>query len=307
MDAGGFGQDKSDGATTPHADGGGLFTSVSPSLDLSGSSMTHSSRKADSSQPPSVTARRQLAPTWSPQGNGNGPDGGFSYANVVSAGVELSDGSRDLRSGSNGDHMDLGDDHFRLSSENDWLDNQLDKDGLGFGPLWGSMAQPAQHSTNGFGHELYTTGTSGGNSPSNTNGNSLAIGGLGQHGGHAQRPPRGDPTHLMSADEMVNISLSFLPMMVSRASANPPFIHDQIYRCSEGDVKEPIARAMVCISAHDGAMPSGLSFVHEMIKKERDGLVKSFVSCLSAQPTGSPLDPWLLTLPRMAGRMQLRY
>ena len=76
---------------------------------------------------------------------------------------------------------------------------------------------------------------------------------------------------------MANVILGYLPMMVAREPPAPPFIHDQIYQCSDGDVKEPIARAMVCINAHTGAMPSGRSFVEEMINKERDRLIKSFV------------------------------
>ncbi|KAF2124336.1 hypothetical protein P153DRAFT_435105 [Dothidotthia symphoricarpi CBS 119687] len=80
--------------------------------------------------------------------------------------------------------------------------------------------------------------------------------------------------------------MGFLPMMISRSSPAPPFIHDRIYQCSEGDVKEPIARAMVCINAHIGAMPSGRNFVNEMVHHERDGILESFILALFGDSKG---------------------
>jgi hypothetical protein len=83
---------------------------------------------------------------------------------------------------------------------------------------------------------------------------------------------------IIKAEDMVGIIMGYLPMMIALEPPAPPFVHSQIYRCGEGDVKEPIARAMICIQAHIAAMPSGRPFVHDMVNKERDKLVKSFVS-----------------------------
>jgi hypothetical protein len=81
----------------------------------------------------------------------------------------------------------------------------------------------------------------------------------------------------ISAEKTVSLVKSYLLMMTSQLPPTPPFIHDQIYSCTKGDVKEPIARAMICIQAYSNAMPSGRSFVYDMINKERDSLINSFV------------------------------
>lgn len=134
-----------------------------------------------------------------------------------------------------------------------WSDSQLDRNDIAFTSLWGNMGgahdAPLPHA---LGTPPAPTSIRGANSTKN-----------------------GDVA--LTPEKMVNIILGYLPMMVSREPPAPPFIHDQIYRCGDGDVKEPIARAMVCISAHTGAMPSGRSFVHEMINTERGRLIKSFV------------------------------
>lgn len=130
-----------------------------------------------------------------------------------------------------------------------WSGSQLDRNDIAFTSLWGNM---------GGSHDA----------PPHALGTPTAA--------SSMRTANGDSSAL-SPEEMVSVILGYLPMMVSREPPAPPFVHEQIYRCGDGDVKEPIARAMVCISAHTGAMPSGRSFVHEMINTERGRLIKSFV------------------------------
>lgn len=130
-----------------------------------------------------------------------------------------------------------------------WSHSQLDRNDIAFTSLWGNM---------GGAHDAPLCHTRHNDS-------------------HTPASPVRSRDAALSPEKMVNVILGYLPMMVSREPPAPPFIHDQIYRCGDGDVKEPIARAMVCISAHTGAMPSGRSFVHEMINTERGRLIKSFV------------------------------
>lgn len=142
--------------------------------------------------------------------------------------------------------------HMSPTNGDGWLTSPLDKE-LGFAPLW-----------------------------RNDNGQQFAFeaGQQNQHALKALQLPK-KKSFVMSADAMVSQVQSYLPMMTSRDTPAPPFIHDQIYRCNEGDVKEPIARVMICINAYNNAMPSGRAFVYDMIDKERDALVKSFVTCRS--------------------------
>lgn len=59
----------------------------------------------------------------------------------------------------------------------------------------------------------------------------------------------------------------------------PPFVHCSIYRCSLGEVAPPVAIALSCMGAFCNMLPTSKSFVYDMINREREKLVTSFV-CL---------------------------
>lgn len=84
------------------------------------------------------------------------------------------------------------------------------------------------------------------------------------------------PFHKMSTDDDLIKALSEYPQMMLKRGTYPPFVHHRLYRCVEGDVLEPLANAFCCVSAHNAALPSSETFVHIMMNKERDRLVKSF-------------------------------
>lgn len=99
-----------------------------------------------------------------------------------------------------------------------WSGSQLDRNDIVFTSLWGNMGGAHDRLPHALGTPLGPTSIRGTNSTEN-----------------------GDIA--LTPEEMVNVILGYLPMMVSQEPPAPPFIHDQIYRCGDGDVKEPIARA----------------------------------------------------------------
>ncbi|OCL05441.1 hypothetical protein AOQ84DRAFT_413578 [Glonium stellatum] len=84
------------------------------------------------------------------------------------------------------------------------------------------------------------------------------------------------PFHKMGTDDDLVKLLSKYPQMMLKRGTYPPFVHHRLYRCVEGDVLEPLANAFCCVSAHNAALPSSATFVHALMNKERDRLVKSF-------------------------------
>ena len=168
----------------------------------------------------------------------------------------------DPAGGSSSSHPSVENVAFQMSSTNgdEWLGASLENENVSFGALWSSGLRSKNLSIEGLDsiHQSVLDARQPDQrtqwSPSFTN-----------------RAPA------ISAENMVSLVMSYLPMMTSQFSPAPPFIHDQIYHCNKGDVKEPIARAMICIQAYSNAMPSGRSFVYDMINKERDSLIKSFV------------------------------
>lgn len=68
------------------------------------------------------------------------------------------------------------------------------------------------------------------------------------------------------------------PQMMLKAGTYPPFVHPTVYRCSEGEVLEALAIAFCCLGSYNAAMNSSQNFAHSLINKERDRLVKDFVS-----------------------------
>ncbi|KAF2626052.1 hypothetical protein BU25DRAFT_449737, partial [Macroventuria anomochaeta] len=163
--------------------------------------------------------------------------------------------------GSSGSHPSVENMAFQMLSTtgDEWLGASLDNGNVSFAALWGSGLQTNNPSIDGLDstHQSVLDTREPDQrlqwSPSSTN-----------------RAPA------ISAENMVSLVMSYLPMMTSQLPPTPPFIHDQIYHCNKGDVKEPIARAMICIQAYSNAMPSGRSFVYDMINKERDSLIESF-------------------------------
>lgn len=252
-----------DGMATPSepmsAADGHLLGSVSPSVDMPRSSRSSLPYSA------AVAARsHHVTPSWSPAME-HATHGAFPFpADTPSAASSTGRLSYDAFGVPAGGDADM-----------DWSGNQLDRNDMAFASLWGNMG-----AHNAPPHALGTP-----TAPSSVrtadpvhNGDSSALGDNTRHpDGHGPRSPAAGCDVVLSPEEMVNIILGYLPMMVSRDPPAPPFVHDQVYRCSDGDVKEPIARAMVCINAHTGAMPSGRRFVHEMINTERGRLIKLFV------------------------------
>jgi hypothetical protein len=293
LDIGTFLRDKSDEISPQEAMSGRvdgrLYENGSPPLDMSRVHGPYSTSMDDIvathqralSQPSSVAGGHSVNPNWSP-GIENGGHVGFPFSNDITAGGMLGETESNGKGSSNSGRPQFRLSRFGLSSNNedDWLSNQMNRDGnLGF-PLWNNIAQQSEHSTVAQNGTQYTLGTPDASRiASPHNGGSLALSGASRHNGHALGSPSRQHVPSMPVEEIVEVVLSYLPMMVSREPPTPPFIHDQIYRCSDGDVKEPIARAMVCINANRGAMPSGRRFVYDMINRERDGLIKSFVSC----------------------------
>jgi hypothetical protein len=192
----------------------------------------------------------------------------------------------------------MGDMSYGMSSNGDeWLGTTMEKGGIDFGSLWGpSIERRSEQST--YDSERFTafrpdlsSRASSSYSAHVADGSGLALGGSSHYSPMGTPSLVADSTHqshvpAMKPEDMVGIIMGYLPMMIALEPPAPPFVHSQIYRCGEGDVKEPIARAMICIQAHIAAMPSGRPFVHDMVNKERDKLVKSFVS----SPTTHPWD-----------------
>lgn len=238
---------RADGMATPSepvsAADDRLFGSISPSVD-----MPRSSRP---SLPYSAAApSHHVTPSWSPPME-HAAHGAFPFpADTPSAAGGIGCLSYEA---------------FGVSSSGDanmdWSGNQLDRNDIAFASLWNNIGAPSSVRTADSVH----------------NGDSSALGDTRHPDGRGPRSPAMGRDVVLSPEEMVSIILGYLPMMVSRDPPAPPFVHDQVYRCGDGDVKEPIARAMVCINAHTGAMPSGRRLVHEMINTERGRLIKLFV------------------------------
>ncbi|KAK3372251.1 hypothetical protein B0H63DRAFT_290773 [Podospora didyma] len=95
------------------------------------------------------------------------------------------------------------------------------------------------------------------------------------------RSAQSAPYQARSADDLAKIVWSYPQMMIEAECRHPPFVHHLIYRCHQGDVLEPIAKAFCCISADNTSMPSSREFVDKMIRSERDTVVRTFESCSS--------------------------
>jgi len=79
------------------------------------------------------------------------------------------------------------------------------------------------------------------------------------------------------SDELVETIMEIPKLMLDRQYW-PPFVHCSIYRCAQGEVAPPVAIALSCVGAFCNMLPASESFVYDMINRERENLVTSFVS-----------------------------
>ncbi|KAJ5731793.1 C6 finger domain protein [Penicillium malachiteum] len=55
-----------------------------------------------------------------------------------------------------------------------------------------------------------------------------------------------------------------------------PFIHHNLYRCSQNGMAEPLGIALACVSAYVSSVESSFEFVESLIKSQREQLVRDF-------------------------------
>lgn len=86
------------------------------------------------------------------------------------------------------------------------------------------------------------------------------------------------PFHkLHSDDDLVRIVCGY-PRVMVRPGVYPPFVHHKLYRCSAGDIAEPLAKAFCCVGAFYASVPTSETFVYSLMNEESSKLVKGFVS-----------------------------
>jgi hypothetical protein len=91
------------------------------------------------------------------------------------------------------------------------------------------------------------------------------------------------PFHKLNTDDSLVRIVRGYPSIMVRPGTYPPFVHHKLYRCSTGEIAEPLARAFCCIGAFYASVPTSQTFVHSMINEESQKLVKGFVSSCSLQ------------------------
>lgn len=82
-----------------------------------------------------------------------------------------------------------------------------------------------------------------------------------------------------SSEELVRIISSY-PRIMVRPGEYPPFVHHKLYRCSTGDIPEPLAKAFCCIGAFYSSVPTSKNYVYNLLNEESGALVKEFVSII---------------------------
>ncbi|CAI4214876.1 unnamed protein product [Parascedosporium putredinis] len=82
---------------------------------------------------------------------------------------------------------------------------------------------------------------------------------------------------LYSDDDLVRIISSYPRIMVQPGNY-PPFVHHELYRCSTGDVPEPLAKAFCCIGAFYSSVPTSKNYVYTLLNEESGALVKEFMT-----------------------------
>ncbi|CAM1500633.1 Fc.00g097950.m01.CDS01 [Cosmosporella sp. VM-42] len=83
------------------------------------------------------------------------------------------------------------------------------------------------------------------------------------------------PSFLGNDDYWVKLVYGY-PQLMLKIGTYPPFVHHTIYRCSEGEVLEPLAIAFCCLGAYNASLPTSRDFTYSLINKERDQLVTRF-------------------------------
>lgn len=106
----------------------------------------------------------------------------------------------------------------------------------------------------------------------------LALANLSLNTSFSLGPPSTLTTGMLGNDEDWVKYVYGFPQMMLKAGTYPPFVHPTVYRCSEGEVLEALAIAFCCLGSYNAAMNSSQHFAHSLINKERNQLVKDFVS-----------------------------
>ncbi|KAF5582756.1 hypothetical protein FPCIR_9343 [Fusarium pseudocircinatum] len=84
------------------------------------------------------------------------------------------------------------------------------------------------------------------------------------------------PFHRLHKDDDLIKMVSNYPSVMLKPGVYPPFVHHKLYRCSAGDVAEPLAKAFCCVGAFYASVPVSETFVHSLINEETNKLVKGF-------------------------------
>ncbi|PKS07340.1 hypothetical protein jhhlp_005942 [Lomentospora prolificans] len=93
--------------------------------------------------------------------------------------------------------------------------------------------------------------------------------------GDTSRPTARSFHKLHSDEELVRIISSYPRIMVQPGNY-PPFVHHKLYRCSTGDIPEPLAKAFCCIGAFYSSVPTSKNYVYTLLNEESGALVKEF-------------------------------
>ncbi|KAL5590227.1 hypothetical protein FOBRF1_013784 [Fusarium oxysporum] len=84
------------------------------------------------------------------------------------------------------------------------------------------------------------------------------------------------PFHRLHKDDDLIKMVSNYPSVMLQPGVYPPFVHHKLYRCSAGDVAEPLAKAFCCVGAFYASVPVSETFVYSLINEETNKLVKGF-------------------------------
>ncbi|KAF5553467.1 hypothetical protein FMEXI_2384 [Fusarium mexicanum] len=84
------------------------------------------------------------------------------------------------------------------------------------------------------------------------------------------------PFHRLHKDDDLIKMVSNYPSVMLKPGVYPPFVHHKLYRCSAGDVAEPLAKAFCCVGAFYASVPVSETFVYSLINEETNKLVKGF-------------------------------
>ncbi|KAF4951601.1 hypothetical protein FGADI_7376 [Fusarium gaditjirri] len=86
------------------------------------------------------------------------------------------------------------------------------------------------------------------------------------------------PFHRLHKDDDLIKMVSNYPSVMLQPGVYPPFVHHKLYRCSAGDVAEPLAKAFCCVGAFYASVPVSETFVYSLINEETNKLVKGFMT-----------------------------